>query len=335
MQRIRDVVLLDRVAREQRYVQQPVVVGNPHVRGSRVGRQLDHPVEHELAVLVFPIPDRAGAGAVDEPAARRRPVLPAHFQRHLVEVLDLEHRAGLPVPHHDLIAHVLRGYGVPPEVVRVRPARRDDAVELGLDADVVHVARVIRPVRRRQCRDEVSILIEPDERARAPSVLGAEHRDQHAARHGIVGVWAGVTAQRAQVGDRLDQLGPLRIGLDVVDEQPVRDEAAREDAVRVHRVAEVVRLIVHSRAGRHGREDLAVAGRLGIRVDDREEVGLLGVRVTGPHVQQRFVLVRPQVLHEHGLVFRARRHRPEPRRQGEEQQQRCVSHGATSLQETF
>jgi len=97
----------------------------------------------------------------------------------------------------------------------------------------------------------------------------------------------------------------LWVGLDVVDEEPVRDQAAREDAVRIHRVAEVMRLVVHGRARRDRREDLAVARRLGIDVDDREEVRLLGIGVAGPDIEQGFALVRPQVLHEHRFVLGA------------------------------
>src|SRR6266704_1987952 len=96
----------------------------------------------------------------------------------------------------------------------------------------------------------------------------------------------------------------LGIGADVVDEEPVREQPAREDAVGVRGVAEVVRFVGPRARGR-GRDHLAVARRLGVGVDHREEVGILLVGVAGPHVQHRLVLVGSQSPDEHGLVLRA------------------------------
>jgi len=75
------------------------------------------------------------------------------------------------------------------------------------------------------------------------------------------------------------------VGLDVVDEQPVRHQAAREDTVGIHRVAEVVRLVVDGRARGNGGDDLPVARRLGIGVDHREKVRLFRVGIAGPDIQ--------------------------------------------------
>ncbi len=275
------------------------VTNYPHVRGRGARRELNHAGEGELPVLVLPVPDGARPGAVDEPAARGRPVLPPDFQRHLVEVLDLEHLARLPIPHDDRVAHVFGGDRVAAEVMRVRPAGRDHAVQLGLHADVVHVAWIVGAIRGGERRHEVPLLIEPDQCARTGAVLRPEHRDHHAARYGVIGVRARVPADGAQVGNGLDDRGMAGVGLDVVDKQPVRDQPAREDAVGIHGVAEVVCLVVDGRARGNGREDLSVARRLGIGVDHREKVRLFRVGVTGPDIQQGFALVRSQVLHEH------------------------------------
>ena len=194
----------------------------------------------------------------------------------------------------------------------VRPARGDHPIELGLHPHIVHVARVVGPVWGRQRFEELAVVVELDEGAGPAAVLGAEHRDHHAARDGVVGMRTGEAGERAQIGDRLDELGMARVGLHVVDEQSVRDQSAREDPIRVHRVAEVMRLVVHRGAGGRGGDDLGVARRLGIGVDDAEKVRVLGIGVARPDVEQGLVLAGPQAGHEDRFVFGARGARSRP-----------------------
>src|SRR5438445_413760 len=202
--------------------------------------------------------------------------------------------------------------GNPVEVVRMRPARGDHPVQLGLHPHVIHVARVVGAVRGRQGLEELAVVVELDEGAGPAPVLGAEHRDHHAARNGVVGVRARVAGERAQIGDGPDELGMSRVRLHVVDEQPVRDQAAREDPVGVHRVAEVMRLVVHGGAGGRGGDDLGVARRLGIGVDDAEKVRVLGIGVARPDVEQGLVLAGPQAGHDDRFVLGARGARSRP-----------------------
>src|SRR5205085_4652462 len=96
---------------------------------------------------------------------------------------------------------------------------------------------------------------------------------------------------------------------------------AREDAVGVHGVPEVVYFVGGS-TRRCGGEDCAVARRRGALVDDGEEVGILLVGVAGPDVQHGLVLVGPEASDEDRFVLWAAARDEQPGGQGGEQEQR-------------
>src|SRR6266550_4133662 len=106
------------------------------------------------------MPHTIAERAVDEPSARRGAVQPADLERRLVEVLDLQDLAGLPVPRHDLVTHLVHRRVAGFDGMGMRPARRDDQVQLGLDPDVVHV------VGRGMRFEEVAVVVELHQRAR-------------------------------------------------------------------------------------------------------------------------------------------------------------------------
>src|SRR6266699_964546 len=85
------------------------------------------------------MPHAVAERAVDEAPTRRGAVQPADLERRLVEVLDLEDLAGLPIPRHDLVTHLVHRGVAGLNGVGMRPAGRDDQVQLRLDPDVVHV----------------------------------------------------------------------------------------------------------------------------------------------------------------------------------------------------
>src|SRR6266702_3763551 len=241
------------------------------------------------------MPHAVAERAVDEAPARRGAVQPADLERRLVEVLDLKDLAGLPVPRHDLVTHLVHRRVTGFDGMGMRPARRDDQVQLRLDPDVVHV------VGRGMRFEEVAVVVELHQRARRAAFFRAEHRDHHATRHSIEGVGSREAGARGEVGDRLDELRVLGIGGDVVDEQSVREQPTGENPIGVGGVAEVMRF-VPGRPGRRRRDHLSIARRRGVGVEHRQEVGVFLIGVAGPDVQQGLVLAGGEAPDEYRLV---------------------------------
>src|SRR5205807_7282202 len=288
---------------------------------------LDHAVEGKLAVGTdLPMPHAVTERAVDEPPARRGAVQPADLERRLVEVLDLEDLAGLPVPRHDLVTHLVHRRVAGFDGMGMRPARSDDQVQLRLDPDVVHV------VGRGMRFEEVAVVVELHQRARRAAFFRAEHRDHHATRHGIEGVGSREAGARGEVRDRLDELRVLGIGGDVVDEQSVREQPTSENPIGVGGIAEMVRFVPGRPGGRRG-DHLSIARRRWVGVEHREEVGVLLIGVAGPDVQQGLVLAWGKAPDEYRLVRGADRrggHHEAQRQDGEQEQQGGAVHNGTS-----
>ena len=220
--------------------------------------------------LALEHPDRVAAVADVVAIARVGFERPARGERDRVALQLLHDLARLQVPHQHRIRERLRIPFVQRAHERLlrHPARRDHAVELGLDD------RLVRIVRRLVARDKLAVVGEFRDAAGSAAVRPGSHADQHAPRNRVRRMRPRQARQLRHVVDRADQFRVHRVGPHVEDEEPAGVQRSRPDLAAIVGVAHVVRFVA-DRADFDLSQDLAVGDRRQIRVDHGKVIAAL------------------------------------------------------------